>query len=344
PANSLLLRKPTLQDPHGGGRRLDVGSQEFELLSSWIRCGAPGPLNERAIKQLIVTPSDRMGDVGQQQQLRVDAIYEDGEVRDVTAWARFDSMDESVVTVTNSGACTIRGRGQAPVMVRFEGQAAICLFVIPFGSPATLAGWVNSSPLDELAATKFRELGIEPSPLCDDATFLRRVFLDVTGTVPTREEVEEFVGSTDPHKRTVWVDRLLGLVESPRKGIYNERYAAYWTLKWSDLIRNNSRDLQETGMWALHNWIKNCIRANLPFDQFVSQLVQGKGSSYSNGPANYFIINNNPNELAESTSQLFLGIRLTCAQCHHHPFEKYSQDDYYSFAAYFARTGLKGSQ
>ena len=146
------------------------------------------------------------------------------------------------------------------------------------------------------------------------------------------------------NKRTLWIDRLLGLTDSPKKGLYNERYAAYWTLKWSDLIRNNSRDLQDTGMWALHNWIKGAFRENLPFDKFVSQLVQGKGSSFSNGPANYFIVNNTPNELAESTSQLFLGTRLTCAQCHHHPFEKYSQDDYYSFAAFFARTGLKTSQ
>jgi len=139
-------------------------------------------------------------------------------------------------------------------------------------------------------------------------------------------------------------DRLLGFRESPRQGLYNERYAAYWTLRWSDLIRNNSRDLQDTGMWALHNWIKTAFRQNVPFDRFVAQLVQGKGSSFSNGPANYFIVNKSPNELAESTAQLFLGTRLTCAQCHHHPFEKYSQDDYYGFAAFFARTGLKTSQ
>ena len=340
PTHSLILQKPTMQAPHGGGRRLEVGSRDYELLAAWIRNGAPAPAIERAISKLIVTPAQRIGDVGLKQQLRVDAVYADGETRDVTAWAKFDSMDEGLVAVTREGLCTVAGRGQAPVMVRFEGQADICMFVIPYGPPAQLVGWTNNNVIDELAATKFKELGIEPSPLCDDATFLRRIFLDATGTLPTRDEIDEFLASTEANKRALWIDRLLGLTDSPKKGLYNERYAAYWTLKWSDLIRNNSRDLQDTGMWALHNWIKGAFRENLSFDKFVSQLVQGKGSSFSNGPANYFIVNNTPSELAESTSQLFLGTRLTCAQCHHHPFEKYSQDDYYSFAAFFARTGL----
>ncbi len=344
PTQSLILQKPTMQVPHGGGRRLDAGSRDYELLAAWIRGGAVAPATERVISKLIVTPAQRIGDAGLKQQLRVEAVYADGETRDVTAWAKFDSMDEGLVAVTREGLCTVAGRGQAPVMVRFEGQADICMFVIPFGPPAPLIGWTNNNVIDELAATKFKELGIEPSRLCDDATFLRRIFLDATGTLPTREEIDEFLALTDANKRTVWIDRLLGLTDSPKKGLYNERYAAYWTLKWSDLIRNNSRDLQDTGMWALHNWIKGAFRENLPFDKFVSQLVQGKGSSFSNGPANYFIVNNTPSELAESTSQLFLGTRLTCAQCHHHPFEKYSQDDYYSFAAFFARTGLKTSQ
>ena len=349
PTDSLLLRKPTLQLPHGGGRRLEPGSRDYDLLAAWIRGGAPGPGVERPVSRLIVTPAQRNGEPGLTQQLRVEAVYSDGHVRDVTAWAKFDSMDEGLVSVSREGFCSVAGRGQAPVMVRFEGQAEIAMFVIPYGPPARLDGWVDNNAIDQLAANKFRELGIEPSPLCDDATFLRRIFLDATGTLPTRAEVEEFLssatqGSSVTERRNHWIDRVLSLVDSPHKGLYNERYAAYWTLKWSDLIRNNSRDLQETGMWALHNWIKGAFRENVPFDKFVAELVQGKGSSFSNGPANYFIVNNTPQILAESTSQLFLGTRLTCAQCHHHPFEKYSQDDYYSFAAFFARTGLKSSQ
>lgn len=345
PDDSLLLRKPTMRTAHAGGRRIEFGARDYKLLAAWIAKGAPAPKpEERAIKQLAVTPAQRIGEPGLQQQLRVEAHYADGEVRDVTAWARFDSLDEGVVTVSNDGLCTVGGRGQSPVMVRFEGQAGLCTFVIPYGKPADLAGWTNNNFVDELAATKFRELGIEPSGLCDDHTFLRRIFLDATGTLPSLEEIQEFAASTDPNKRQQWIDRVLGLTDSPLKATYNDRYAAYWTLKWSDLIRNNSRDLQDTGMWALHNWIKEQFRQNVTFDKFVSQLVQGKGSVFSNGPANYFLVNANPSELAESTSQLFLGSRLTCAQCHHHPFEKYSQDDYYSFAAYFARVSVKNSQ
>lgn len=349
PAESLLLRKPTMQLPHGGGRRLEIGSPDYQLLMAWIRGGAPGPAQERSISKLVVTPSQRTGEPGLKQQLRVEAVYTDGTQRDVTAWAKFDSLDEGLVTVTPDGFCSVTGRGQAPVMVRFEGQADIAMFVIPYGPPARLDGWASNNFIDELAATKFRELGIEPSPLCDDATFIRRIFLDATGSLPTRDEIDEFLTAaratdSNTNLRMEWIDRVLGLRDSPMKGVYNERYAAYWTLRWSDLIRNNSRDLQETGMWALHNWIKDAFRKNLTFDKFVSQLVQGKGSSFSNGPANYFIVNNTPQILAESTSQLFLGTRLTCAQCHHHPFEKYSQDDYYSFAAFFARTGMKSSQ
>ena len=344
PEASLLLRKPTMGVPHLGGRRLSPASRDYDLLVAWIKGGAPGPTTERTINKLVVTPELRIGEPGLKQQLRVEVVYGDGEVRDVTAWAKFDTLDDGIVSVTRDGSCTVTGRGQAPVMVRFEGQAAIAMFVIPYGPPARLEGWTNQNYVDELAATRFRELGIEPSAVCDDATFLRRIFLDATGTLPTRDEIEEFLNFDGADKRALWIDRILGLADSPKKGLYNERYAAYWTLRWSDLIRNNSRDLQDTGMWALHNWIKGAFRQNLPFDKFVAQLVQGKGSSFSNGPANYFIVNNNPSELAEATAQLFLGTRLTCAQCHHHPFEKYSQDDYYSFAAFFARTGLKNSQ
>ncbi len=341
---SLFLRKPLMDIPHGGGRRLTAGSRDHHLLVAWLKSGAPGPAAERLLTKIQVTPNQRNGEPGLKQQLRVDAYYADGEVRDVTAWAKYDSLDEGLVSVTPEGRTEVIGRGQAPVMVRYDGQADICTFVIPYGPAAPLAGWTNNNFIDELAAAKFRELGIEPSGLCDDATFLRRIFLDATGTLPDLEEINEFTASTDPAKRQAWIDRVLGFVDHPKKLTYNDRYAAYWTLKWSDLLKNRSAQLQETGMWAFHNWIKESFRNNEPFDKFVAQLVQGKGSSFSSGPANYFIVNSDSMSMAESTSQLFLGVRLTCAQCHHHPFEKYGQDDYYGFAAFFARIRIKGSQ
>ena len=150
--------------------------------------------------------------------------------------------------------------------------------------------------------------------------------------------------SAEPDKRDKLIDRLLGLTGDPAQDIYNDRYAAYWTLKWSDLIRNNSNDLGEQGMWSLHNWVREAFRVNKPFDRFVRDLVTAKGSVYMAGPANFFRINRAATDLTEATSQLFLGIRLECAKCHHHPFEKYSQDDYYRFAAFFLRVGLKTSE
>lgn len=345
PENSLFLQKPTMRVAHGGGKRLREGSIDYQMLVAWIRGGAPKPQAEApSVTKLTVWPTQRLGTVGMSQQLRVEATYSNGEICDVTPWARFNSMDDGVLNVTPTGVVKTIGKGQAPVMVRFEGQAAISVFVVPFGPVPQLAGWSNHNFVDELASQKFRELGIEPSPVCDDATFLRRVFLDAIGTLPTSEESLAFLQSQEPKKRELLVDRLLGLTGNPNLDVYNEAYAAYWTLKWSDLIRNTSDQLGEQGMWAMHNWIRNSFRQNKPFDQFVRELVTGQGSIYSNGPANYFRINNNSSELTESTSQLFLGIRMECAKCHHHPFEKYSQEDYYGLAAFFSRVGLKRSE
>jgi hypothetical protein len=345
PERSLLLRKPSMQVPHGGGKRLDQNSTDFRILAEWIRNGAPGPVPRTPkVTKLTVTPAQRVGETGLSQQLRVEAEYADGRKRDVTAWAKYDSMDEALLSVNDAGRVKAVGKGQAPIMVRFEGQAQIATFVIPYANSVQLAGWKSNNFVDELAAKKFRELGIEPSPLCDDATFVRRAYFDAVGTLPVIAETKAFIASKDPKKREKLIDRLLGLTGDPKLDVHNDRYAAFWTLKWSDLIRNNSNDVGEQGMWALHNWLKQSFRTNKPFDRFVKELVTAKGSIFSNGPANYFRINRNASDLTESTAQLFLGIRLQCAKCHHHPFEKYSQDDYRGFSAFFSRVGTKNSQ
>ncbi len=343
--DSLLLLKPTLQVPHGGSRRIRTGSPEYAVLRAWIAAGAPGPdSSEPAVTSIEVAPPHRTGHPDDVQQLRVEARYSDGTQRDVTAWAQFDSMDDGVVEVDRDGWARIVGRGQAQVMVRFQGHAQIATFVSPYADSVQLTGWKDRNFVDELARARFVELGIEPSPLCDDATFLRRACLDAIGTHPSVEETTAFLSSTDPQKRERLVDRLLGLTGDPALDTYNDAYAAWWTLKWSDLIRNDSKEIGEQGMWALHNWIRESFRTNKPWDQFVRELVTARGSIYQNGPANFFRINRTSSDLAEATSQLFLGVRLQCARCHHHPFEKYSQEDYYGFAACFARVGTKNSQ
>ncbi|MBM80583.1 MAG: S-layer related protein (Precursor) [Planctomycetaceae bacterium] len=346
PSASLLLRKPTMEAPHGGGKRLERDSVDYKILEAWIADGAPRPDSKAPkVTSINVFPKSRTGTQGLRQQLRVDATYSDGSIRDVTAWAKYDTMDDAVVNVSPSGYVTAIGRGQAPVMVRFEGQAEISMYVIPYADNIKLAAWTNNNFVDELAEKKFRSLGIEPSPLCDDATFIRRAFLDATGTIPKLEETKAFIENQDPQKREKLIDRLLGLTGDPKLDIYNDAYAAFWTLKWSDLLKNSSGGGgRELAMWSMHNWIKEAFRTNKPFDQFVKELVTAKGSVYMSGPANYFRINANSSALTESTAQLFMGIRLECAKCHHHPFEKHSQDDYYGFAAFFARVSSKRSE
>lgn len=347
PAESLLLMKPTMQVPHGGGKKLNVDSTAYRALLAWLSNGAPGPVADAAVvKRLSVAPKERIASPDETQQLQVVAEYNDGTQRDVTAWAKFDSTDDAVLSVTPDGLVTVEGRGQAPIMVRFEGQADIAMFASPYGPPPELADWQDQNFIDGHAAAKFRELGIAPSAVCDDATFLRRAFLDAVGTLPSPEQATAFVNDADPAKRTRLVDSLLGLTGDPALDRYNDLYAAVWTLKWSDLLRNSSSGVatDEQRMWAMHNWIRNSFRENKPFDEFVREMIVAKGSIFSNGPASYYKINANSADLAESTAQLFLGVRLQCAKCHHHPFEKYSQADYYAFSAFFSRVGNKNSE
>ena len=345
PEGSLFLRKPTMQVPHSGGHRLGRNSVDHDILVAWLLGGAGGPESKAPkVTGLQVFPTRHVGPAGTEQQLRVVARYSDKTTRDVTAWAKYDSMDEAILDVAPTGLVTASDRGQASVMIRFEGQAQIAMFVTPFAKSVSLAGWKNNNFVDELAVAKFRELAIAPSGLCGDDAFIRRAYIDATGTLPTPGETRDFLASPRPDKRQRLIDELLGLTGDPKRDRFNDRYAAWWTLKWSDLIRNSSNKLGEQGMWALHNWIRESFRTNKPFDRFVTELVTAKGSIYSSGPANYFRINSNANDLTESTAQLFLGIRLECAKCHHHPFEKYSQGDYQGFAAFFRSVGTKSSE
>ena len=350
PEQSLLLRKPAMHMPHGGGRKLPDSSHSYETLRRWIAEGARpshSTEEETVVAKLEVFPQRRISQINDMQQLRVQATYADGLVRDVTALARYDSTDDGILSVDEDGVVQVHGKGQAGVMIRLEGETAVSMFVVPFANqvdPSIFANWKQDNPVDRHAMDKFQQLGLVPSGRCDDATFIRRAFLDAIGGVPTVEETREFLASDDPNKREHLVRRLLGMTGEPKLDVYNDRYAAFWTLKWSDLIRNNSNTVGEQGMWAMHNWIKESFRVNKPFDQFVRELVTAKGSIYSNGPANYFRINRDSSALTESTAQLFLGVRLECAKCHHHPFEKYSQQDYYQLAAFFSRVASKNSE
>ncbi|MCA9058475.1 MAG: DUF1549 domain-containing protein, partial [Planctomycetaceae bacterium] len=246
-----------------GGHRLIKGTPAYDTMVAWLANGAPGPSTEALqVKSLAVEPAERIAAPGDTQQLRVVATYSDGSQRDVTCWAKFDSTDDALLSVTTDGLVTVEGKGQAPIMVRFEGQANIAMFVSPYGEAPQLADWQSRNFIDDLAVEKFRELGIAPSGLCDDTTFVRRAFLDATGSLPTPEETAAFLADTSDNKRDRLIDELLGLTGDPDRDRYNDRYAAWWSLRWSDLLRNssNGQAADEQRMWAMHNWIKDSLR------------------------------------------------------------------------------------
>jgi len=342
PGNSLILRKASLQIPHGGGRRLETGSSDFKLLYRWVAEGAHGPSTaDPKVTRIVVSPAERiLVSQGEKTQVKVRAFYSNGTERDVTNWTRLTTLNDAIASCTPTGLVKAVGKGQTAIMARYSGQAGISSIIVPYG-PLTPAETSKSPRLqaqaalsvDSLVERKQRQLGLVPSPLCDDATFIRRVSFDLIGTPPTPAEVTAFTADRTPDKRTKLVDALLARPE----------YADYWTLKWGDLLRSNRANLTPKGMWSFTNWIHTQMQSNRPVDQMVHELLLGQGSTFTNGPANYYRVAGNPQELAETTSQVFLGVRLQCAKCHNHPFEKWSQADYYQFAAFFARIGQKGS-
>ncbi len=344
PEDSLILRKAVMEVSHGGGKRFRKDSYEYNLLKSWIEAGVPGPVKaEPNIVDLTVFPYERVYRQDQTQQLRVVASYSDGTNRDVTNRARYDSMGEGVAVVDRTGYVTVVGHGQAAIMIRYQGQAKVAHVISPFAENVDLTDFQPNNFVDEKVKARWQKLGVRPSELCDDATFIRRAFLDSIGTLPQPARILQFLQSDSPKKREELVDELLGLTGDSARDVYTNEWSAYWALKWGDLLRNNNRKLGDGGMWALHNWIRGSLRENKPVDQFVREIITAQGSIYQNGPANFYKIATKADDLAETTAQVFLGIRMQCARCHHHPFEVYSQADYYGLAAFFTRVGNKSS-
>ena len=344
PEDSLFLQKPAQLTSHGGGQRFKVGSDEYQTLLDWIRSGAPGPVkDEPKVVDLIVEPRERVYRSGECQQLRVVAKFSDESLRDVTNQVMYDSMSEAVAKVSTSGYVESIGSGQTSIMIRYMGQAKISMVVVPFAANVDLSVFTPKNFVDELVLQRWERLGLQPTEVCSDQEFLRRAFLDAIGTLPKADRIREFFESDDPNKRERLVDELLGLTGDPNSDIYVNEWSAYWALKWGDLIRNNRNKLGDGGMWSLYNWTRASLRENKPVDQFVRELITAQGSVFESGPANYYKVTSKPDELAESTVQNFLGIRLQCAKCHHHPFEVYSQADYFGLAAFFTRVATKSS-
>lgn len=329
---SLILLKATGRVPHGGGVRIDPDSESHRLLREFIRGGASQSGRKApSLVRLSVTPAEAVLSPDETGSLHVFAEWNDGVRRDVTRWALFDSRDSNVVEVSSNGQIHAVRSGKSPVTVRFSGQVASVDVTVPYESSSPIVDFKPAGFIDELAMAEWQRVGVSPAPMATDNEFVRRVYLDVIGTLPEPNEVREFVSSNEPNKRASLIDTLL---ERPE-------YVDYWSLKWSDLLRVHRRYVGDKGLETFRGWIRRAVRDDRPLDEMVRELIVAQGDLFSNGPVGFYFIDPKPEELAETTSQVFLGIRLQCARCHHHPLEVWSQDDYYGLAAFFTRMKFK---
>nr|HVY72020.1 DUF1549 domain-containing protein [Verrucomicrobiae bacterium] len=332
---SLMLLKPTGEVPHEGRQVIKPGSRYYDLLREWITQGTKyeSPAKAR-VQSLEVLPAEVELDLpGRSQQVLVIAHYPDGSTRDVTREVIFSSNNTEVAKVRD-GLVTGLRRGEAAVLIKYEGVYATREITV-MGDRAGFA-WVAPQEynfIDQHVNTKLKHMKILPSDLCSDEEFLRRVYLDLTGVPPTSDRVRAFLadGSDSRAKREKVVDDLLG---SPD-------YVKFWANKWADLLQCNSENLGQKGVWVFRNWIRGAIERNEPYDQFVRDLLLAKGSSYRNPEVNYYRALREPGKIAEDVSQTFLGTRFNCNKCHDHPFEKWTQNQYYELGAYFARVAIK---
>jgi hypothetical protein len=333
PGESLLLLKPTGRSPHGGGKRMEVGSYEYRMLYRWIEQGmAYGSDSDPTVVSIECVPPGRVMERGSQQQITVLAHYSDGAAEDVTRMSLYEANDTEMAEAGNTGLVkTLDLAGQVAVMARYQGQVATYRATVPLGARVDKLP-PDENFIDRAVFNKLKVLGVPPSPLADDPTFLRRVFIDITGTTPTAGEVTAFLVDKDPAKRAKLVDRLLA---SPS-------YADYFANKWNLVLRNKKRSPVDTeGTYEFYQWIWNSLYENKPFDRFVRELLTASGDPRVSPAVIWYREVDEINEQVEDTAQLFLGLRIQCARCHHHPFEKWSQDDYYSFSAFFSRLARK---
>ncbi len=333
PDQSLLLLKPTMAVAHEGGRRFTADSPEYRQLRDWIAAGCPddGATTPRLVR-LDVTPGEQILVEPQDQlHMRVMAHFADGQVRDVTSLAVFDVGDR-VATPDDQGLVRRQAFGETTLLVRYlERQVAVPLAFVPARPDFTWDAPPAANFIDELVWARLQSLRMNPSELCDDSTFIRRAYLDLLNLLPTTAEARAFVADNDPGKRSALVDRLLARPE----------FATAWALKWSDLLRIEEKTLDRKGVQAFHHWIESSIAEDKPLDQFARELIAARGSTYHSPPANYYRALRDPISRAEATAQVFLGVRLQCAKCHNHPFERWTQDDYYEWTDVFARVQYK---
>lgn len=334
PDESLLLRKPLMEVAHAGGRRLRHGDPVHTALRRWIAEGLQASTNsEPTLDRIEVYPRQRVFQAeGVRQQIIATGFFSDGTSRDLTPLTVFSSSAESVATVDEAGLVTKSGRGETAILARYLDKMDTTNLTFL----ETVEGFAWNEPeadnfIDRLTNEKLKQHQIPPSELCTDDEFLRRVTLDLAGRLPSLDETTVFLADASPQKREQLVDRLLA---SPD-------HAAFWSLKWADVLRVNSNKIKAPGVHKFLRWIYAGVLNDQPLDEFARELLTARGSVFENPAANYWRASRDPTDAVETTAQLFLGIRIQCAKCHNHPFERWSQDNYYGVAAAFARVGRK---
>ncbi|MFM7040092.1 MAG: DUF1553 domain-containing protein [Planctomycetaceae bacterium] len=334
PDDSLLLQKPLMEVAHGGGRRLGYNDPCHVVLREWIAEGMKVQAPDAPqLVQIEVFPKPRvLRDGADHQQLHVNGHFSDGTIRDITALTAFDTSDESIARISPHGVVSREGRGEATILARYLEKMSTTQITFlterpDFQWPAA----PEETRIDQLVFGKLRQLQIQPSDLCSDSDFLRRATLDLTGRLPTLEETQAFHADASPGKRAAVVDRLL----------LSDDHARFWSLKWSDLLRVNSKRLTRSGVHKFRRWLFEIVKNDVSLNKFTQELLTATGSTQQHPAAAYWKASRDEIDATETTAQLFLGIRIQCAKCHNHPFEKWTQDDYYGTAAAFNRVGRK---
>ncbi|MFL5244096.1 MAG: DUF1553 domain-containing protein [Gemmataceae bacterium] len=335
PEQSLFLLKPTRTMPHGGGKKIAKESTDYNILLGWIKAGAPGPKEDDVgIQRLEVLPTEAVLKPEDSLQVLVRAWYSDGHTEDVTRWAKFSSSEDLVAAVDTEGKVKVAGTGEAAITVWYSNFVAAARITSPLPNQIDAKVFTTAERhnyIDELALKKLQALRIPPSPLCTDAEFIRRAYLDAAGILPTTDEVRKFVDDKAAEKRAKLIDALL---ERPE-------FVDYWTYKWSDMLLISSRKLPQPGVWSFYQFVRQSVADNKPWDRFAREILTAQGNTQTNGAANYFVLHKDVTELTEATSVTFMGMSITCCRCHNHPLEKWTQDQYWSMANLFSRVAMK---
>ncbi|MDP6556956.1 MAG: DUF1549 and DUF1553 domain-containing protein [Pirellulaceae bacterium] len=338
PEKSLLVEKTIGEVPHNGGKRFDLDSEYSDTLLRWLRAGVPKDQGEvpKVVAVEIYPKGAVLDGEGATQQINVRAKYSDGTDRDVTSLAFFLSNNDNSAPIEQSGVVTAAKRGEAFIMARFETYTVGTHFIVlPKGLDFKWKEVASNNYVDDLMYDKFKKLRIQPSELCTDEEFLRRVYLDVVGVLPSVEEYHAFIDDADPKKRDKLVDSLLERKE----------FVEMWVMKWAELLQvRTTRTIAYKPMLRYYNWIQERIASNMPMDQMVQELLGASGGTFENAATNYYQMEGDPKKVAENVAQVFMGMRVQCAQCHNHPLDRWTMDDYYSFAAFFSQIGRKRSE